>query len=132
MAESESGTPRASAPATPGTPTPLFSSLRVDSLSYDRKSMPRCKCLPLDAPTWGAPHTCLADFPAPDISLTRKVLLSLVSSLICFLLRKLHSIHVYCHSVCLFCHSHGLEFSLLIVIFLLSIILNSLLLLSCE
>lgn len=73
MADSESGTPRASAPATPGTPTPLFSSLRVDSLSYDRKSMPRCKCLPLDAPTWGAPHTCLSDFPAPDVSLTRKL-----------------------------------------------------------
>ncbi|XP_015084985.1 probable aquaporin NIP5-1 [Solanum pennellii] len=71
MAELENGI---SAPATPGTPTPLFPSLRVDSMgSYDRKSMPRCKCLPLDAPTWGAPHTCLADFPAPDVSLTRKL-----------------------------------------------------------
>ncbi|XP_009590733.1 putative aquaporin NIP5-1 [Nicotiana tabacum] len=64
-----------SAPATPGTPTPLFSSIRVDSMesNYDRKSMPRCKCLPLDAPTWGTPHTCLSDFPAPDVSLTRKL-----------------------------------------------------------
>lgn len=55
-------------------PTPLMaSSLRVDSLSYDRKSMPRCKCLPVDAPTWGASHTCLTNFTAPDISLTRKL-----------------------------------------------------------
>ncbi|KAJ8553125.1 hypothetical protein K7X08_020518 [Anisodus acutangulus] len=70
MAELESGSP---APGTPGTPTPLFSQ-RVDSMgSYDRKSMPRCKCLPLDAPSWGTPHTCLTDFPAPDISLTRKL-----------------------------------------------------------
>ncbi|KAG5589497.1 hypothetical protein H5410_040011 [Solanum commersonii] len=71
MAELENGI---SAPATPGTPTPLFPSLRVDSMgSFDRKSMPRCKCLPLDAPTWGAPHTCLVDFPVPDVSLTRKL-----------------------------------------------------------
>ncbi|KAK4363793.1 hypothetical protein RND71_019034 [Anisodus tanguticus] len=70
MAELESGSP---APGTPGTPTPLFSQ-RVDSMgSYDRKSMPRCKCLPFDAPSWGTPHTCLTDFPAPDISLTRKL-----------------------------------------------------------
>ncbi|KAL1569469.1 putative aquaporin NIP5-1 [Salvia divinorum] len=69
----EAGTATMSAPATPGTPTPLMPSLRVDSLSYDRKSMPRCKCLPLDAPTWGAPHTCLTDFSVPDISLTRKL-----------------------------------------------------------
>ncbi|KAL2236264.1 probable aquaporin NIP5-1 [Sesamum indicum] len=68
------GSGTVSAPATPGTPTPLMpSGLRVDSLSYDRKSMPRCKCLPVDAPTWGAPHTCLTDFSAPDISLTRKL-----------------------------------------------------------
>ncbi|GFS32014.1 NOD26-like intrinsic protein 5;1 [Actinidia rufa] len=74
MSELEVGTPTVSAPATPGTPGgSLFSSTRIDSLSYDRKSMPRCKCLPLDAPTWGAPHTCLTDFPAPDISLTRKL-----------------------------------------------------------
>ncbi|XP_056174435.1 probable aquaporin NIP5-1 [Syzygium oleosum] len=63
----------ASAPATPGTPAPLFPGMRVDSLSYDRKSMPRCKCLPVTAPTWGEAHTCFTDFPAPDISLTRKL-----------------------------------------------------------
>ncbi|XP_042021797.1 probable aquaporin NIP5-1 [Salvia splendens] len=69
----EAGNTAISAPATPGTPTPLMPSLRVESLSYDRKSMPRCKCLPIDAPTWGAPHTCLTDFSVPDISLTRKL-----------------------------------------------------------
>lgn len=63
----------ASAPPTPGTPAPLFREMRVDSLSYDRKSMPRCKCLPVNAPTWGEPHTCFTDFPVPDISLTRKL-----------------------------------------------------------
>ncbi|KAA8526046.1 hypothetical protein F0562_007854 [Nyssa sinensis] len=73
MPESETGTPTASAPPTPGTPAPLFSSLRVDSLSYDRKSMPRCKCLPFGGATWGEPHTCFTDFPAPDVSLTRKL-----------------------------------------------------------
>lgn len=73
MGDYETGTPTMSAPATPGTPTPLMPSLRVDSLSYDRKSMPRCKCLPIDAATWGAPHTCLTDFAVPDISLTRKL-----------------------------------------------------------
>ena len=73
--ELEVGTPTAvSAPATPGTPAPLFPVGRVDSLSYDRKSMPRCKCLPVSAATWGEPHTCLiTDFPAPNVSLTRKV-----------------------------------------------------------
>ncbi|KAI3710578.1 hypothetical protein L2E82_40362 [Cichorium intybus] len=66
--------PPVSAPATPGTPGgPLFTSMRIDSLSYDRKSMPHCKCLPVDAPSFGAPHTCFTDFPAPDISLTRKL-----------------------------------------------------------
>ncbi|XP_019170332.1 PREDICTED: probable aquaporin NIP5-1 [Ipomoea nil] len=75
MPDCEDGTlTAASAPATPGTPTPLFTSFRVDSLSYDRKSMPRCnKCLPLDVPTLGTPHTCLTDWPAPDVSLTRKL-----------------------------------------------------------
>ncbi|KAM5571456.1 putative aquaporin NIP5-1 [Rosa sericea] len=76
MPESEPGTPPVSAPATPGTPAPLFSGLvgRVDSLSYDRKSMPRCnKCLPVNAPTWGQPHACFTDFPTPDVSLTRKL-----------------------------------------------------------
>ncbi|EEF43506.1 probable aquaporin NIP5-1 [Ricinus communis] len=74
MPESEAGTPTVSAPNTPGTPGgPLFSALRIDSLSYDRKSMPRCKCFPVNAPTFGPPHTCFTDFPAPDISLTRKL-----------------------------------------------------------
>ncbi|CAL9088692.1 probable aquaporin NIP5-1 [Musa acuminata AAA Group] len=69
----EPETPTASAPATPGTPgAPLFNSLRVDSLSYDRKSMPRCnKCLPVDA--WTSPQTCFTEFPKPDVSLTRKI-----------------------------------------------------------
>ncbi|XP_028763947.1 probable aquaporin NIP5-1 [Neltuma alba] len=68
MAESEMGTPTAaSAPATPGTPAPLFTSLHVDSLSYDRNSMPRCQCLPTKS------HTCFADFSVPDVSLTRKI-----------------------------------------------------------
>lgn len=80
MPESEPGTPTVSAPATPGTPAPLFSGLRVDSLSYDRKSMPRCKCLPVNAPTWGQPHTCFTDIPTPDVSLTRKVRAPLLSS----------------------------------------------------
>ncbi|KAJ9706449.1 hypothetical protein PVL29_001785 [Vitis rotundifolia] len=74
MAEAETGTPTASAPATPGTPGgPLFTSLRVDSLSYDRKSMPRCKCLPVGAASWAPSPTCFTDFPAPDVSLTRKL-----------------------------------------------------------
>jgi hypothetical protein len=81
MPESEAGTPPVSAPPTPGTPAPLFTALRVDSLSYDRNSMPRCKCLPVNAPTWGQPHTCFTDFAAPDVSLTRKVPLSLSLSL---------------------------------------------------
>ncbi|KAG9157182.1 hypothetical protein Leryth_004860 [Lithospermum erythrorhizon] len=53
----------ASTPATPGTPTPLFSGQpRVDSLSYERQSMPRCnKCMPMNL------------FPTHDISLTRKL-----------------------------------------------------------
>ncbi|PQP98721.1 putative aquaporin NIP5-1 [Prunus yedoensis var. nudiflora] len=73
MPESEPVTPSASAPATPGTPAPLFAGPRVDSMSYDRKSMPRCKCLPVNAPTWGQSHTCFTDFPTPTVSLTRKL-----------------------------------------------------------
>ncbi|XP_008239293.1 PREDICTED: probable aquaporin NIP5-1 [Prunus mume] len=73
MPESEPVTPSASAPATPGTPAPLFSGPRVDSMSYDRKSMPRCKCLPVNARTWGQSHTCFTDFPTPTVSLTRKL-----------------------------------------------------------
>ncbi|KAF7812448.1 putative aquaporin NIP5-1 [Senna tora] len=68
MAESETGTPTAaSAPTTPGTPAPLFTSLRVDSLSYERNSMPRCKCLPTKG------HSCFTDFTVPNVSLTRKI-----------------------------------------------------------
>ncbi|XP_076942847.1 putative aquaporin NIP5-1 [Bidens hawaiensis] len=74
MEVGDAPTPPVSAPATPGTPGgPLFTSLRVDSLSYDRKSMPHRKCLPLVASSWGGPNTCFTDFPTPDISLTRKV-----------------------------------------------------------
>ncbi|CAN0908979.1 Probable aquaporin NIP5-1 [Linum grandiflorum] len=79
MPESEGGgTPVASAPATPGTPGgPLFSGQRVDSLSYERKSMPRCKCFPVTIPDdVDVTPTCFTHFPTPsasDISLTRKV-----------------------------------------------------------
>ncbi|XP_009373677.2 probable aquaporin NIP5-1 isoform X2 [Pyrus x bretschneideri] len=73
MAESEPVTPSASAPATPGTPLPLFSEPRVDSLSYERKSMPRTKCLPVIAQTWGQSPTCFNEFPTPTVSLSRKV-----------------------------------------------------------
>lgn len=76
--ENGTGTPTASAPATPGTPGgPLFSGPRVDSLSYDRnsydrKSLPRCKCLPIN--TWNSDQSCMTHFPTPtDISLTRKL-----------------------------------------------------------
>jgi hypothetical protein len=48
-------TPNLSTPATPGT------------LSYERKSMPRFKCLPV------APNASVLEIPAPDVSLTRKV-----------------------------------------------------------
>lgn len=90
MAESEVGTPTMPAtPGTPGTPgAPLFTALRVDSLSYersDRKTVGRCMCFPVDAPTWGAaaaPHTCFgAGISIPDVSLTRKVLCLLTISL---------------------------------------------------
>ncbi|GAB4848906.1 Probable aquaporin NIP5-1 [Ancistrocladus abbreviatus] len=77
MPETEIGMPPAFAPGTPGTPgtpgAPLVSSLRVDSLSYDRKSMPRCKCLPVGDVGWGPAHTCLTEFAAPEVSLTRKL-----------------------------------------------------------
>ncbi|KAJ3682163.1 hypothetical protein LUZ60_014736 [Juncus effusus] len=68
----ENGTPNESAPATPGTPAPLFNAGRVDSLSYDRKSMQRCNiCGPFDS--WASPQ-CFGEMPKlPDVSLTRKV-----------------------------------------------------------
>ncbi|XP_047157096.1 LOW QUALITY PROTEIN: probable aquaporin NIP5-1 [Vigna umbellata] len=75
MPESETGTPTAaSVPATPDTPGgPLFTSLRVDSLSHERDSftMARCKCLPSKG------NTCFTDFSVgvslPNVSLTQKV-----------------------------------------------------------
>ncbi|KAK9076612.1 hypothetical protein SSX86_004946 [Deinandra increscens subsp. villosa] len=71
--DGQTATPPVSAPPTPETPGgPLFTSLRVDSLSYERKSMPRGKCLPLHTSTWGSPQ-CFTDIPTPDVSLTRKV-----------------------------------------------------------
>ncbi|KAJ7952226.1 Aquaporin NIP5-1 like [Quillaja saponaria] len=75
MPESEAGTPTLSAPTTPGTPGgPLFSSLRVDSLSYDRSSLSRSKyCLPLNIPTCGQVDSCFTEFPVPDVSLARKL-----------------------------------------------------------
>lgn len=87
MAEAEVGTPTMPAtPGTPGTPgAPLFTALRVDSLSYersDRKTVPGCIC----APTWvaaAAPHTCFgAGFSVPDVSLTRKLGAEFVGSFI--------------------------------------------------
>ena len=77
MPESEIGTPTAaSVPATPDTPGgPLFTSLRVDSLSHERESfsMAGCKCLPTKG------HSCFTDFsvgvPLPNVSLTQKVTL---------------------------------------------------------
>ncbi|KAI3898234.1 hypothetical protein MKW92_033387 [Papaver armeniacum] len=67
--ENSSATP----PATPGTPTPLMSSLRIDSLSYERerKSMPRGKCFPVES--WTPNHMCVTDFGPPDVSLGRKL-----------------------------------------------------------
>ncbi|CAJ1976892.1 unnamed protein product [Sphenostylis stenocarpa] len=76
MAESETGTPTAaSVPATPDTPGgPLFTSLRVDSLSHQRDSFTkaRCKCLPTKG------DTCFTEFSVggvslPNVSLTQKV-----------------------------------------------------------
>ena len=60
-----------------GTPgCPLFTSMRINSLSYycDRKSMPRYKGLPFVAPSLGATHTFCADLPALDVSVSWKVL----------------------------------------------------------
>ncbi|XP_026443022.1 probable aquaporin NIP5-1 isoform X2 [Papaver somniferum] len=67
--ENSSATP----PATPGTPTPLMSSLRIDSLSYERerKSMPRGKCFPVES--WTPNHMCVTDLGPPDVSLGRKL-----------------------------------------------------------
>ncbi|CAL0316052.1 unnamed protein product [Lupinus luteus] len=75
MTEVETASPMAaSVPATPETPGgPLFTSLRVDSLSHDNNSfsMARCKCFPNQG------QNCFTDFsvgvPIPNISLTRKI-----------------------------------------------------------
>ncbi|PKA54013.1 Aquaporin NIP3-1 [Apostasia shenzhenica] len=69
----ETDSPHLSAPATPGTPgAPLFSSLRVDSLSNDRNILPNCgKCLPVHSLI--SAHSCITDFPRPNVSLTRKL-----------------------------------------------------------
>ncbi|KAL2905698.1 Aquaporin NIP3-1 [Bienertia sinuspersici] len=60
-----------SVPETPtpeGTPAPLFQSRRVDSVSYDRSSMPRCNnCFP-DGPL------AMGSGPFKPASLTSKLL----------------------------------------------------------
>ena len=59
-------------PPTPGTPSPLLSlQARVESASYDRLSMQRCKCLPVGS--HANPDHYLVDFKVPDVSLTKKV-----------------------------------------------------------
>ena len=76
----------------------LFSSMRVDSLSYDRKLMPRCRCFSVNALTFGQPHTCFTDFPTPDVSLTRKVPPSLYNPLVLinfFCLRIISYMDIY-------------------------------------
>lgn len=87
MSETEIGMPATFAPATPGTPgtpgAPLVSGHRVDSLSYDRKSLPHCKCLPVGiAAGWGQSHSCLTDFSPSDVSLTRKLVAEFVGTFI--------------------------------------------------
>ncbi|KAJ8431572.1 hypothetical protein Cgig2_025614 [Carnegiea gigantea] len=65
-----------SVPPTPeGTPAPLFPSRRIDSMSYERASMPRCNCFPNGIGFGSGPaHSCgFAEFKAPDVTLTRKV-----------------------------------------------------------
>ncbi|PKA60001.1 Aquaporin NIP3-1 [Apostasia shenzhenica] len=66
----ETESPAPSTPATPG--GPLFSGIRVESLSYERNSMPRCgKCLSVDS--FLPQNSCIADIPKPDVSLVRKL-----------------------------------------------------------
>ncbi|GKA87864.1 probable aquaporin NIP5-1 [Tanacetum coccineum] len=42
-------------------------------MEHGDEPMPRCKCLPFAAPSLAAAHTCFTDFPAPDVSLSRKL-----------------------------------------------------------
>lgn len=46
------------APAPAGT-------LEVDSVPYEGKSTPRCKCLPVGA--WMFPNACVVEIAAPDV-----------------------------------------------------------------
>ncbi|XP_021847813.1 probable aquaporin NIP5-1 [Spinacia oleracea] len=72
-----------SVPPTPeGTPAPLFPSRRVDSLSYERSSMPRCNCFPDGPFGLGSGPACFTDFKAPDVTLTRKLLAEFVGTFI--------------------------------------------------
>lgn len=74
-----------SVPPTPeGTPAPLFPSRRVDSMSYERASMPRCNCFPNGIGFGSGPaHSCgFAEFKAPDATLTRKLLAEFVGTFI--------------------------------------------------
>ncbi|KAL1343472.1 hypothetical protein HN51_029856 [Arachis hypogaea] len=79
MPESETGTPTAAPmPATPDTPGgPLFTSLRVDSLTHEPSftMAGRCgTCLPA---AMSKSHSCITDFtvgvPMPNVSLAQKV-----------------------------------------------------------
>ncbi|XP_074275239.1 putative aquaporin NIP5-1 [Silene latifolia] len=74
-----------SIPGTPeGTPLPILSSRRVDSVSYERSSMPRCQCFP-DGPLSlgsGPLQSCFSDCKAPDVTLTRKLAAEFVGTFI--------------------------------------------------
>lgn len=72
-----------SVPGTPeGTPAPLFPSRRVDSLSYERSSMPRCNCFPDGPLGFASGPACFTDFKAPDVTLTRKLVAEFVGTFI--------------------------------------------------
>ncbi|KAL9246011.1 hypothetical protein vseg_019595 [Gypsophila vaccaria] len=67
-----------------GTPLPLITSRRVDSVSYERSSMPRCQCFP-DGPMGsgsGPLQACFSDFKATDVTLTRKLAAEFVGTFI--------------------------------------------------
>ncbi|KAK9678212.1 hypothetical protein RND81_11G196500 [Saponaria officinalis] len=72
-------------PATPeGTPLPLITSRRVDSVSYERASMPRCQCFPGGPSGMGSGplESCFSDFKATDVTLTRKLAAEFVGTFI--------------------------------------------------